>query len=210
MGFRAPLPDTEQDFDLCTLAFAKLIIGGFENEETGDEDNRINYLIHACSKSMANTVCNHQFKYAEYTYYEDGDGSTKLFLPDWPIDLGQDFKLWIGRDYDGDFDDDYLMTRWEDYVVDAGTGIVKVYGNLPEGLQNIKCTYTGGYQAGQVPYDLQMGTALWVADIYMLPADRRHGVVNKSREGWNMTVAMNPIPEKALLLVQKYINGADG
>ena len=152
MGFRAPVPATQQDFDLCTLEYAKSVIGGFEDEETGDSDDLINEIIHACSKGAANTVCNHQFKYGQYTWYEDGDGGHTIFLPDWPIDLSKDFKLWIGRDIDGTFDDDtYLKTRWEDYVVYSDTGIVKVYGILPIDLQNIKCTYYGGYQAGQVP-----------------------------------------------------------
>ena len=205
------MPATTEEFDLITLAYAKSIIGTFEATDDDADDALINTLIHGCSQAMAASVCDHQFKYAEYTYYENGDGSDTLMLPDWPIDLAAEFKLWIGRDSDGTFTDaDYLQTRWEDYVVDPNTGIVTVYGCLPVGLQNIKSTYYGGYKAGKVPHNLQLGTALWVASIFQMPNDRRHGVVSKTREGWSINLDMKPIPEKALSFVDKYINPSSG
>lgn len=211
MGFRAPIPATQEEFDLCSPEYAKSIIGSFEATDDNADDDLIDELIHGCSRAMVNSICYHNFKYGQYTFYESGDGSDTIMLPDWPVDLDAEFKLWIGRDSDGTFPDaDYLKTRWADYVVDANTGIVTVYGSFPEGLHNIKCTHYGGYKAGKVPHDLQLGTALWIAAIFSMPNDRRHGVVSKTREGYTLNLDMQPIPEKALKFVDKYINPASG
>lgn len=89
--------------------------------------------------------------YTDETY--NGEGHDMLFIKNFPVQSITSLSI----------DDQQLQP--EDYSLDPSTGIVN--GFFPEGWQNIKVTYTGGYPANDPELQPYKNDALFLAaDLY--------------------------------------------
>ena len=94
--------------------------------------------------------------YTEELY--DGDGTQYLFPKAIPVTTFTTLEIYQGLDSDGDEDWD----EWEqnvDYtrLIKQDDGLILfIDGNVfPEGQQNIRITYTAGYDSDTLPQDIQ-------------------------------------------------------
>lgn len=209
---RAQVPGVLEAFDLITLAKAREIIGGFPipGADPGEygQDGMIQSFIHSVSSKTAE-LCHRNFRYIPYDEEKSGDGYSRVIhAMNPPIATGEEYLIWIGRDTSHAWVDANLQTEHEDFeIMDVNSGQIKFFGILPEGLNNIRITYTGGMQS--VPASLADGVGLWLAHLFKMPDDKRHGLMTKSMDGIAINLLRVPIPPEALELIIPWILPAD-
>lgn len=121
-------------------------------------DGFLTLIINAVS-DQAEAIVGRKLAKRSYTnQLLDGDGSTELFLPQFPVDLtssGVVFQLYV--DSTRTFAASSLLTRWDGtgaigsshYRVEADTGIVRRFNDVfPVGCDVVKVNYTAGYDRG--------------------------------------------------------------
>lgn len=206
---RVKVPGVLEAYDLITLEYARLVIGGFKTPDapqgTYTQDGMIVAFIHAVSDRVAKE-CHRDFQYKQYVELKDGDGKVNwLYCLNPPIVMPPTatFKVWVGRNAADEFDDDHLQTEHDHYEVTTGSGKVKFYSILPFGYNNIQVEYTGGWL--NIPASLAGGTALWVAEFFKLPDDKRHGLLSKSQDGWTANINNEPFPGRVLEMITPWI-----
>lgn len=93
--------------------------------------------------------------------YLDGDGTSELWLPDYPI-----ANVVINIDFDQDqvFDDTDENT--EDYVVYPEKGLIYCRLVFPYGHRNIKITHDKGYSDANMPGDLKLVVKMEISILY--------------------------------------------
>lgn len=99
-----------------------------------------------------------QFKSQSYTDYLDGSGSQRLFLDQRPI---ISIEL-LAADYDWTWGTDSTYAATDFRVIDDH--IVLKDETFPEGIGNIKVTFTAGY--AEIPNDLKQACIMEVARLY--------------------------------------------
>ena len=101
-----------------------------------DDDTLLESLINRISAAVE-SYCRRKFKARDYTEKYDGDGTTVLYLKQYPVNSVTTLKI-SGSVVDS-----------ANYVIYDEVGkIVLRYTYFPEGLQNIEVTYNAGYQDG--------------------------------------------------------------
>lgn len=83
--------------------------------------------------------------------YLDGDGTSILWLGDYPV---ANLVLHIDYDLDGVFDSDDLISS-DDYEVYPEVGKVHLVAGFPAGYRNVKATYDKGFDDADMPEDLK-------------------------------------------------------
>lgn len=110
--------------------------------------------------------------------YLDGDGTSELWLPDYPVD---NVIINIDSDQDQVFDDDDENT--EDYVVYPEKGLIYYRLVFPCGHRNVKITHDRGYADADMPEDLKLLVKMEVKNIYHRLKEDSTGLTNYSIDG---------------------------
>lgn len=176
-----------------------------------DDDNAIRdaliQLASDASKSRVERYCQRQFETATRTYYENGNRTVLLPLPDYPIgditsiSINSDVpRVWTAA-IDSDFyqvinngsnegEDKYAIHRIDGGVWDMGIGNIKVIADT-------------GYTEGSIPDDLYFAAVELTAHIYMRAENKRIGLVTRSEQGgsvgYDMERAAIPLAIKDML-----------
>lgn len=125
----------------------------FMNVEASDTtfDDTYTLLINAVSKWFNNKT-NRLLKARDNTEYYDGDGTTKLFTDNYPINsTSATIAVYIDQEWlwpDSDKVDQ------SDILIRSEEGVIIIKDQVfTEGTQNIKVVYNAGYSS--IPFDLQ-------------------------------------------------------
>lgn len=151
--------------DLTTTAKVKNFL---KITSTGD-DTHIGTLITSMSDYIR-TITDRDLYSKSYTEYYDGSGKNTLQLDNYPITV----LTSIYDDTDYEFGADTEITS-DDYFFNADTkyskrGVLLLNGcNFTEGQQNIKVTYTAGYET--IPTDLDQACVRLTAAEYLEGAE---------------------------------------
>ncbi len=118
-------------------------------------------LVLAIDKRVKN-YCGRCFNLEEDAIeYLDGDGTSELWLSDYPVE-----HVVINIDFDQDqvFDDDDENT--EDYIVYPEKGLIYYRLVFPRGHRNIRVTHDKGYSDADMPEDLKWAIKMEVKNLY--------------------------------------------
>lgn len=147
------------------------------SESGSGNDTRLEAVIDAVSWHF-NRRTGRNLLYRAYSdddrHRYSGDGTSRLFLRDWPVDTDQTFTLYISGDAPRVWDADSQISS-DDYEVDERMGVVEfLEGSVfTKGHRNIRVDMTAGYGAAAnpaaIPYDLKravlmMCQSLWHAE----------------------------------------------
>lgn len=111
--------------------------------------------------------------------YLDGDGTSILWLGDYPV---TNLVLHIDYDLDGEFDSDDLINS-DDYEVYPEIGKVHLAAGFPIGHRNIKATYDRGFDFENLPEDLKFVCKTEVKLLYKRWKEDSRGLVGYSVAG---------------------------
>jgi len=124
---------------------------------------------------------------SDITEYYDGKDSGKIFLRNWPI-ISITSVSWASGDFDNPTWSAFVAAS--EYKSDTRKGVL-TFWTLPEGIQNIRIIYKGGYaSAATVPFDLHLAVKKMVSKEF----NRRKSQgalsesVSGSSIGWNESV----------------------
>ncbi len=176
----------------------------WESAEAVSENNLLVSLINRASSRMEN-YCGYNFKNREYTEYQDGDGSPTVFTDNYPITSVS--ALW--DDTERAFTDSTNdLIDSDDYLIYSKEGSIRLYNDetvFSKGYQNIKITYSGGYEASSPELD-DLGQACldWVLTMYRKNKDRLHGYVSKSASGASSLIDLSDIPADVRAVLDRY------
>lgn len=136
---------------LITTAEAK----EFLKVDFSDEDALIERLVKQASSRIKKKHSRDliQAAYTDESY--NGEGHEMIFIKNWPVQSIDSIKI----------DDQEIGA--DDFTVAKDSGIVKYNRGFPEGMGNIKVSYTGGFPAGHPELDnYKLECVLLVADLY--------------------------------------------
>lgn len=171
---------------LITLADAKVYLKIATG--TTSEDSIVSDLINECSVWI-NSYCGRALVDptvggtvgASYTEYYDGDGTSQLYLKNWPLialtSLYEDYaRAWTA---------DTAIDVAANVQLDSASGILTLWNTrvyFARGVGNVRVIYRAGYVHNvNVPYDLQMAARKLVAWKYFQDySQRRFGVASES------------------------------
>ena len=177
---------------LISLTDAKAYLNIAATDTTFDDI--IEDMINACGAMFDNEL-NRKLESATHTLYIDGSGMKSIFVPAYPISSITSIYI----DADRNFGSDTLVSSG-DYVFYADTGEIAMfkseypvrYNYFPEGKQNIKVTYVGGYLTSgtniTLPYDLIKATKDQVKFMFKKWQDGTEGVSSYSTLNNNQTL----------------------
>jgi len=120
------------DYALTSLANVKAAL----HLTTTDDDALIESLINRFSAAIE-TYCKRKFKARDYTEKHDGDGTSVLYLKQYPVNSVSSLKIGTGT------------VNSSNYALYKEEGKIRLkYSVFPEGIQNVEVTYNAGYQDG--------------------------------------------------------------
>lgn len=149
-------------------------------------DTLIDELINEVT-DFIETKCERRFLYSTFSNEthngSNADGSKKefLILKNTPVDMITKIESQTGTQ---------LSPAWVeftlgDYDIDKQTGIIKIYGGVPKGFQNIRVTYKAGYKIDfavpanhTLPYDIS-----GLAEKLTVKAFKKRESIGKVTEG---------------------------
>lgn len=148
-----------------------------------DDDTRISLCLEAAEKKIR-TLCDRtSFLRDEYTDAFDGLDWDTIILRHTPVDLTEATTLVIRISTDEDEDVEVDSTS---YRIEDDTGILRLIVSpesflspslllsngsgigcgFPNGFRNVAITYTGGYDADDIPADLAMIAIEWASALF--------------------------------------------
>ena len=108
---------------------------------TTDDDTLLENLINRISAAVE-SYCRRKFKARDYTEKYDGDGTSVLYLKQYPVNSVSSLKIGTGT------------VNSSDYVLYKEEGKIRLkYSVFPEGIQNVEVAYNAGYQDGSSELD---------------------------------------------------------
>lgn len=125
--------------------------------------------------------------------YDVEDMQNKIFLQSWPIKSLTSVSYSSGTPYDNPTWTTYNAAT--DFIQDVRKGILH-FASLPNGYQNIKVVYKGGYDgSSNVPHDLKLAIIKEVAKEFN--KRKSQGIQNESIGGgsiaWEKAEALNAL-----------------
>ena len=143
------------------LAFSHTLLQADKVEVEHQDVELISGLVLAIDKRVKN-YCGRCFNLETGAIeYLDGDGTSELWLPDYPVD---NVAINIDSDQDQVFDDDDEYE--EDYVVYPEKGLIYYRLVFPCGHRNIRITHDRGYASADMPEDLKWAIKMEVKNLY--------------------------------------------
>lgn len=172
------------------------------------QDSKVERFINTAS-DFFETYCSRKFITQTHTEYQDGRGSNRIMLRQWPItggpaDGGTKPELFIDSNSVFDASSAVDVTS---YYVDSESefelvliGCTTEGSRFPRGTRNIKVVYEAGYGtvgAGDLPSDLVNACLDYVLWLYDRQNDRRIGRTNKSKGDENVSYEVS-IPQSIM------------
>lgn len=139
-----------------------------------------------------------QIKERSYTEYQDGDGSNKVLVDQYPILVVTSLHDDPTRQFTSESEIDST-----DYAVFNDHGRINLVsdgGNFAASEQNIKIVYTAGYAA--IPDDLELAATMHVAYMYNKSGHEGHSSI--SLGGLAKSYDPAPIPEEVKFYLEPY------
>ncbi|PYS91496.1 MAG: hypothetical protein DMF62_02475 [Acidobacteria bacterium] len=187
---------------LITLAEAK----SFLKITTTSEDSIVGDLINECSVWI-NTYCGRKLIYpaVPYTEYYDGNGTSQLFLKNWPIITVTSLYM----DYLRAWTADTAIDLTADVQTDLESGILTLWNNQSlygQGVGNVRVIYTAGYtHNSNVPYDLKLACKKLAAWKYFQDySQRRYGVASESTGERQVNYSDEPLLPDVKQILNRY------
>ena len=181
-------------YDLTTIEAVKLMTGA-----NTEDDSRTQELITKAS-FFANNYTGRILASQTFTEYYDGDGSTILFLNNYPITS----VTTVHQDSDRAFGSDTLIDA-TDYLTYADNR--KLYGigtRWFKDIQTIKVVYVAGYVIGSIPEDL-VNTITMLVDFWFKEySAHRFGVTSTGTDTNRITYEKN-IPAEIKEMLNPYV-----
>jgi len=182
------------DYALTTTASVKEYMK-LSDAEYNANLNLIISLINSATRYIE-SFCGRRFKETIYTdELHDGDGTTILDLPNYPLTAIAS----IYRTYDVGTDELYDSTYYKRY---EDEGYVYRKAGWFKGKQNIKITYTAGYDP--IPADLEELCNAMVAFKY--DAAARTGIKSEKIGKYAITYSEVSLPEEIMAQMASWVN----
>lgn len=180
--------------DLCVVSDVKSYLGLSDSSH----DALLASLIAAASEAIEN-YCRRRFATMQYTEYRDGSDSALLLLDHSPIQSISEIRESANRDFErADPLDE------EDYVFYAHEGLLlRTSGIFPEGLRNVRVTYTAGYAA--VPADVQHACVALVAAWFNRGHQGGDGLESEQLGDYSARYSSYSLPPEATALLIPYL-----
>jgi len=132
--------------------------------------------------------------------YLDGDGTSKLWLEDYPV---ANVVLNIDSDQDGTFDEDDEDV--EDYVIYPTKGLIYYRLVFPSGYRNIRATYDKGFLDADIPADLKLLCKIETKAMYERLQEGSMGLKSYSVGGMSKTFDAKLSPWSKMVLDENYV-----
>ena len=100
-----------------------------------DDDVVLQDLLNSAIQRVGE-ACNRELVKEEREVTFDGDGSGTISLPHPPVVMGDAGSVEINGE----------LIDAKEFALDSGAGILRRNGVFPEGFQNVKVKYTGGFE----------------------------------------------------------------
>lgn len=126
--------------------------------------------------SSIETYCNRKFVYGSYTDYLDGDCAENCFLKNYPVITVNKIEIRL------DFEWEPLQDGTNYFIVSAKNQI-ELNTELPKGKNNVKITYTAGWNEDECNKDIENIIIEMASIIYFnspISGDSRLGKASKS------------------------------
>jgi len=175
------LPLYAADFPLTTGLVTRARAKDFLGVTGNDDDALIQFVIDVAT-SRINTICNRPdgFASASHTETMDGHGTDIITVTNTPITTltsvsrltdGTNFTAWDSTEYRANNTTGEIYRksdRDQFYPLATTRGNVPfgAYARFPEGFQNIKVVYTGGYTAATLPAGLEWACLSVVKELW--------------------------------------------
>jgi hypothetical protein len=172
---------------------------GYCQLQNPDHDVVVEMIINSVSQQFS-TFASRQFMTAVYTALKlTGNGTAYLYLPNWPVttltSVAEDTAtLTVDTDFYADLTEG-LLTKASFY----GTLYGEMYGYSASpwsiNTHGIVVTYTAGYTAALLPWDLKMAALKEIARQYQIYLTKSNGVSSASVQGSSVSAATPDKPE---------------
>lgn len=166
------------------------------------EDTIVGDLVNMASAAI-NKYCGRVLLSKAFEEYLDGDGSTQLILPKFPVttltSVNDDpLRVWGAG----------TAKSSSDMILDGDSGIITLFNNggeFTKGVRNIKVVYTAGYAVGSMPWDIRTACFLLVSQWYRTAYQKwQRGVASEQVGNRNITFVNDPIPKDIALMLDPY------
>jgi len=173
--------------ELISLALAKLFL-----KISGDASDGLLKILISQYSDLIETYCHRHFSKGEYIETYDGDGSTKLFLNEFPIISIASLSI------------DSIACDSGDYKVYASEGMIKLVDGsvFTKGNQNVEITYNAGYEA--IPADIGLCCAKIVALTFKEIDSDRIGIASQTFGDQNTSFIISQFPEDIKKILNAY------
>ena len=166
--------------DLIITANEAMAFLGFKSKP--DDFPVIEAIVLAFDKAVKNH-CGRCFNLVTGAIeYLDGDGTSELWLSDYPV---ANVVINIDSDQDQVFDDDDIDT--EDYVVYPEKGLLYYRLYFPIGHRNVRVTHDKGFSDDDMPADLELVCKVEVKNLYDRIQEGSMGLKDYSVAGMRKT-----------------------
>lgn len=177
-------------YDLTTVAAVKVLTGA------ATVDDAITQSLITKASLWANNYTSRILAQQTFTEYYDGDGTSILFLNNYPISS----ITTVHQDSDRTFGTDTLVDS-DDYFFYADNNKLLGDGILwYKGLQTIKVVYVAGYAIGSIPEDIVNAVTMLVDFWHKEYSAHRFGVTSTGSETNRIIYEKNiPVEIKEML-----------
>lgn len=180
-------------YDLTTIAAVKVLIGA------KSEDDATTQTLITKASVWANNYTSRILAQQTFTEYYDGDGTTLLFLKNYPISS----IATIHQDADRAFGSTTLVAATDYFTYADNRKLIGDGVSWESGLQTIKVVYVAGYEIGSIPEDLVNAITMLV-DFWFKEYDaHRFGVTSTGTETNRITYEKN-IPMEIKEMINPY------
>jgi len=177
-------------YDLTTIAAVNTLTGAAPSDAT-----LVQSLITKASY-WANNYTGRILAQQTFTEYYDGDGTTILFLNNYPIDS----ITTVHQDSDRTFGTDTLVDSGDYFTYADNRKLIGDGVYWERGLQTIKVVYVAGYAIGSIPEDIVNAVTMLVDFWLKEYASHRFGVNSTGTDTNTISYEKNiPVEIKGLL-----------
>jgi len=168
--------------------------------KSGDEgDERIEAIINEASV-MVEKYCQRGFLYKEGVEEEHiGRGGEYLWLRRYPVEEVEEVKI-----INIESGEEEVLVGNDDYVVINKAGYVRRLWGVWGENERVIITYSGGYKAEEMPYDLRLAVKMLVASLYKKLQAKSWGEVSRSIAGQNVEWAAELVDNQMGEILKKY------
>jgi len=202
MGLKVKVDFTSEAYWLCSLEYAKRVVGYKDCTTALPEDQLISDAISAASDTIQSGYCHRIFAYENHTEQWSGNGIRHIIhVTNPPINETPVLQFW--DDPDHEWGSDTKLVLHDDYEIDHDAGKIIAYAPFTAGILNLRGIYRGGFEF--VPASVQEGCAIWVAINFRPARDMSHGVASKAGDGMTESFILEEMPEMVKAKLEQWV-----